>query len=565
MKEQVLSNIRLILEYEDIFDENPNEIYSYLDGIDKWILIRSAIFYCSLSTKLEPELNYLFYPFLTEKDRGTSFEEKLKEKTIEFIDKHKGVNPIVINVRTSLRFFELIQSYDSKKKIELSQEKINKRLLKVYLLLNQKNNYEFGQRENYNEIIIANSLLYSIYSDTNLVYLRIAELIKACLFLEYCELSIPVHYSKFLSESGVLNWQEYVTYIHQIGMLFVNKNIDSPMPIVEVPKNDEVYEKKVAFLDKFCLTEIYQNDADYTKIKVNPVIKNYETGEYYIIFEQFFVEKMYKCLYFTFNAINSELKGKKEYVKDFKGDIGKYFSEKILLNKIIKDAIGKKYKHLGYSELQKEGRPDYYIRNGKNIFLFECKDNLIKKSVIESANIDQFISELDHIFIKSKDGQRKAIRQLIYNIKDIREGDFEEDKEINPTKNIIYPIIVTNNTIFSLAGMNLLINEWFFNELKICNIDIQGIKNLTLININTLILLQGLLSNNHFRIKALIDTYWQECNSLNNRKYPTEEVVMSKRFEVSMSFDKYIEGKISGRNIFTSVIRQYRRYFEKET
>jgi hypothetical protein len=50
------------------------------------------------------------------------------------------------------------------------------------------------------------------------------------------------------------------------------------------------------FFDKFCLSEVYQNDEDYTEIKAKPVIKNSKTEEYYIIFEQFFLEKMYKSL-----------------------------------------------------------------------------------------------------------------------------------------------------------------------------------------------------------------------------------------------------------------------------
>ena len=555
--------IRIIVEYKDIFEDKPNDIYSYLEGIDKWVLIKCAVYYCSLSTKLKPELNNLFYPFLNANDKGTKYEAHLKAKTAEYLRKHEGVLPVILNVRTSLKFFELIQNFVSEKKSEFSDREINKRLLKIYLLLNQNFNSEFCTRESLNEMILANSLKQMIYSETNYVYLRIAEFIKSCLFLEYCEHNLPEHYLNFLNEYGISNWREYVIFVHQIGMLLFNNNINS-IPIISIPKNDKIYDKKVMFFDRFCLSEVYQIDEDYTKIKSKPVIKNSDTDEYYIIFEQFFLEKMYKSLYFTFNLINDGIKDKKGYIKNFRSSIGKYFSEKVLLNKIINDSLRNKYKHLGYKELQKKGRPDYYMRDGKNIFLFECKDNLIKKSVIESADIKQFINELKHIFIESKEGKPKAIKQLHINIQDIRNGDFDEDRGIKPLKNIIYPIVVTHNTIFSLEGVNLLVNEWFTDELKDCQMDIQGIKNITLININTLILLQGLLRNKDFSLKLLINSYWNELNKFTKKKLTSEKAVINERFKASMSFDIYIESRISGKNIFTKEINEYSKYFERK-
>lgn len=555
--------IKLIVEYKDIFDDSPDDINSYLEGIDKWILIKGAIYYCSLSTKLKPELKNLFYPFLNENDRGTEFEKKLKTKTVEYIKKHEGASPVILNVRTSLKFFELIQNFAPKKKFELSDGEINKRLLKVYLLLNQKFNCQFEPRESLTEMIVTNSLIQLIYSNINYTYLRLAELIKSCLFLEYCSINLPEHYLKFLKEYGVSDWQEYVIYVHQIGMLLFNKGINS-LPIISIPRNDQLYEKKVMFFEKFCLSEVYQNDEDFTKIKANPVIKNRKTEEYYIIFEQFFLEKMYKSLYFTFNLINKELKGKTGYVKNFRSDIGKHFSEKILLNRIIKDALGKKYKHLGYNDLTNEGRPDYYIRDGKNIFLFECKDNLIKKSVIETADIEHFLNELKSIFIESKEGNRKAIKQLRNNIQDIRNGNFEEDKGLKPLKNIIYPIIVTNNTIFSLPGINLLVDEWFKEELNESKLHSEGIKNVTLININTLILIQGLLRNNNFSLKGLIEDYWNGFSRFEKKKFYSEGEVIYEKYKESLSFDNYIEGRITDKNIFTNEIKEYNKYFEKK-
>ncbi len=560
-----MSLIRLILEYENLFDDEPKGIDFYLNGITKEVLIQNALYYCSLSTKIEPELNYLFYPFLLESDKETKYEKSLKNKVLKFLSKEKVI-PVIINVRTSLKFFELVQGYDSEENIDLSESAIRQRLLKVYLLLNKRYNGNFPNKENLNEMIVAQSLTHSIYSDINYLHLRVTELIKACLFMEYCKENIPSHFKIFLQEYGITKWQEYITYLHQIGMLIVERNINEPVKSITIPIDDKNYAKKVIFFDKFCLQNIYHNDQDYTKIKSNPVIKNEKTGEYYIIFEQFFIEKMFKGLYFTFKNINNLLKGSNEFITSskFKSDIGLKFSEKVLMNKTLKDSLGNKYKHLGYEELQKQGCPDYYMRDGKNIFLFECKDNLIKKEVAESGNIDDFIEECKHIFLNNKEGKPKAIKQLIKNITEIRKGNLTEDKGINVRDNVIYPIIIVHNSIFSLTGINALLNEWFFTEIESQKIDKRNIKNLTVININSLILFQGLISQKNYGIRKLIDTYWGEYEKFTSKKYPTPEIVVSELFNVSKSFDKHVEIMLSDKNIFTKELKRYNDYFLEE-
>ncbi|WP_289062729.1 hypothetical protein [uncultured Zobellia sp.] len=552
--------IRLILEYKDLFDDDQKDIHSYLDGIDRWTLIRHAIFFSSLSKKLKPELKYLFYPFLVESDKGSEFEFFLNDKIVKYIINNSGLEPVILNVKTSLKFFELVQNYNSVKNNSYSESEINKRLLKVYLILNENINQKEDSLGNTNETIISNALTHSVYSETNNSYLRIAEFKKACLFFEYCKLYLPNHYSLFLEDFSINDWQEYVNYIHQIGMLYYDST--SPVTSISIPKEDKNYQKKVDFFDKFCLSEIYQNDADFTNIKSRPVFKKEDTEEYFIIFEQFFLEKMFKSIYFTFNAINDKLKGTEVFIKNFKSDVGLFFSEKTLLNKIIKDALGNKYKHLGYEKLQKGGRPDYYIRNGKNIFLFECKDNLIKKSIVESSNIKQFVKELKNLFVENDKGQKKAIKQLISNIVDIRQGCFEEDQGINHKNNVIYPIIVTTNSIFSLPGVNLLLNEWFIDELRNSEIDNVDVKNITLININTLIVFSGLLKNNHLPLKVLIDSYWKRYQNFLNKKFDIREDIIFERYKVYMSFDNYIEQQNHGKYLLPNDFRQYQEYFD---
>jgi hypothetical protein len=558
----IMNTIRTIQGYKDLFDDEPQSIDSYLSGIDKTIMIDYAINYCSLSTIVEPDVNNIFWAFLNKMDVGTEFYNALITK-VSYIVRNKKEYPIILNIKTSLKFFELVQGRELLSSNDLSDYEIRQRLLKVYLLLNSKNK-TVTNRENFIEQIVEISLRYSIYSNTNCLYLRITELIKSCLFLEYCKENIPDHFDIFLKNYGINKWQEYTLYLHQIGNIIFEKDIEDPVKLISIPIDDLEYAKKTSFFDEFCMQETYQNDADFTKIKSQPVVKNNETGEYRIVFEQFFIEKMYKSLYFTFKEINDSFKDLDKYInpRTFRSNIGLNFSEKVLMNRILKDALGNKYKQLNHEELPRDGSPDYYTRDGKYILLFECKDNLINKKVVDNGNINEFIDVMKGLFISNKEGKPKAIKQLINNIISIRKGEFVEDKGINLDNNVIYPILITHNSIFSLSGINALIDEWFSNELDSQNVVEKNIKHLTLININTLILYQGLIAQKGNSIRELIDSYWKNYLKFENKKYPTVEAVVNELPIKFQSFDSYVENVFKNKNIITKGLLKYDQCFQ---
>lgn len=555
-----MNTIRTIQGYKDLFDDEPESIDSYLSGIDKTIMIDYAIKCCSLSTIVEPDVNNIFWAFFNQDDNNTKFFEILKKKVSDIV-RDKKEYPIILNIKTSLKFFELVQGQELLPSNDLSDYEIRQRLLKVYLLLNSKNK-TVTNKENFIEQIVEISLKYSIYSNTNCFYLRITELIKSCLFLEYCKENIPAHFNIFLKNYGIDRWQDYTLYLYQIGKIILEKDIEEPVKSISIPIDDIEYAKKTYFFDKLCMQEAYQDDDDFTEIKSHPVVKNNETGEYRIVFEQFFIERMYKGLYFTFNTINNSLEDTTEYIKNFRSNIGLEFSEKVLLNKTLKNALGNKYKQLTHKELPREGSPDYYIRDGKYILLFECKDNLIDKTIVENGDIDAFINKMKELFIVKKK-RPKAIKQLINNIESIRNGEFIEDKGINPDNNVIYPVLITHNTIFSLSGVNALVDEWFSEELNSDsrNFNKSNINHFTIININTLVIYQGLLSQNGSTIRELIDSYWTDCLMFENKKYPTAEAVVNELPIKFQSFDSYVESAFKTKNIITKGLLKYDQYF----
>ena len=563
MKKLENNRICIVLGFSDLFDENPKSINYYLSGIQKDVLLKYAIYYCSLSTKLKPTVDNIFFPFLNEGEKETNYYKGLVSKISHIIDS-KSPNPTILNVKSSLKLFELIKGCTRPKKIiDYTDNEIRYKLLKAYLVLNTNNHVSdnhVSESEDFNKLVLSNSLNYMNYSDTNLYHLRITELIKSCIFLEYCEDKYPEHLAIFLLEYGLKKWSDYTLYLHQVGMIIMSSNIHSPLTFISIPLSDKKYNQKKSFLEKFVIQETYLDDQDFTLIKSFP-IEWTSKNEFCVVFERFFIEKIYRSLYFKFNEINENLKSSDSYLKNFRSDFGLSFSEQKLLNKILMDSLGKKYKHLGYKDLKRDKSLDYYIRDGNKVFLFECKDNLINKKIIEFGNVDNFIDEMRRIFLQNQNGKDKAIKQLINNIETIRNGHFYEDSNLNGKKSIIYPIIVVHHSIFSLPGVNAILNNWFKEQLNSRQIKIDNIKNLTVIDIDTFVLYQGVICYKSTSLQVLIDSFWDYIDSKSNKNYSTENLALSGLLQTKNSFKSFLETELKDINIFTKEITKYNRHF----
>lgn len=557
-----MSNISVILQFEDLFDEEPESIDFYLSGISKEYLLDYAIKNLSLSTILN-NTNEILWAFFTDNDVEKDHYKRLIYRIQHISNTYKKDRPnlTILNVRSSLFFFEYIQKIkDASITSTVIENQIKLNLLKAYLLINDKQGFSPPEDNNELYTVIGNALTHSLYSGIDLIKLRLAELIKACLFFEYCVKNLPVHLEEFLKYYSINTWIEYTLYIHQIGMLVNKKTKKEPVVQIFIPESDPNYDKKVRFFDAFCMQELDTEDKDFTCIKSRPIHKDKMSNKYIVVFEQFFIEKMYKSLYFTFKEINDNLKGTPNYIKNIRSTLGEKFSENVLLNKILKEALGDKYKHLGNIELGDVKDTDYYIRDGKYILLFENKDNLIDKRLVDSRNIEVLIDKLKNVFICNEEGKDKAIKQLINNIEKIQNGNFVKDPGINPTNCIIYPIVVVDNSLFSLAGINMLINHWFSTEIQSRCLNTKHVRPLTIIDIDSLVLYQGLYSQKEYGLRHLIDDYWHRITLISKKKILGYETVDDKIMKY-LSFKFYLDDKFRNENIFTKEITQYNMYF----
>lgn len=561
-----MSIINSILVYSDLFDGEAESIEAYLSPIEKGTLIDYAIKLLSLSTvhDIYKEENTL-WAFLCKEEE--TLVHSLYQKIMAKRRKH-GTSLCIINTRTSLDFFEYaFKSTTTRNRISDSQQNIN--VLKAYLLLNERNSKKSslqGKEYDIDEIMLHNALEYERYIDENLLYLRVTQFIKACLFFEFCEKKLPLHLKEFENFYDIDTWKTYILYLHQVGMIIKERELHNALLTVTIPFEDDNYLKKKRFLEKFCLQKSgWDDNQDYTELKNNPIIQSGD-NKYQVIFEQFFCEKVYQSLYFKFREINESFQGSNpaSFVKNFRKYIPFEFSEKFLTNKLLLTAFGNKYIHLNYNDLREKGQSDYYVRNGKYIFLFECKDNLIGKDILAECNLDLFIGKLKELFVEKSNEKRirgKAINQLINNISKILGMEYP-DKKYKAKNCVIYPIIVVHNNVFSLTGINSIVNRWFWDEIHERGITHPYIKDVTIISIDTLALYQGVFPQKGCSIKEMIDAYWKAYRVMDNKKYESATRVLEEYHSKYQSFKRFVGRSFLDKEIFTQEIEKYCRLFE---
>src|SRR5690606_24326316 len=124
-------------------------------------------------------------------------------------------------------------------------------------------------------------------------------------------------------------------------------------------------------------------DKDYKPLRQYPLFKS-EKDTFVFLDFRFFVDKFYQGFLFDFAAIT------KIPFPRLKTDMGNEFSEHILFYTVMQKCFANygTIRITGNDIKNKigSGEPDYYIRNGTDIFLFEFKDLILPTEVKYSGD-----------------------------------------------------------------------------------------------------------------------------------------------------------------------------------
>lgn len=517
-----------ILQYDDVFTENPLPIKDYFKEIPKNVLIQ-ALGHFNGYFKHKSKYNENYIDFLNSyfQDANNDIKNHVLRKTIILErEAHAISNKFeIINYLSTLLLIEDALSLDDDGLI--NEENFDKKLFEVNLfkaILLKNQEIDIKQTGGINKIPdsaktgipLLPQLLITTLPDTEFnnrldreVFMT--QVVKAKLLFDFIENNqqCAAIYSGLLTAFGVSNRQDIFKHFMLLSSFVLTG--EEGHTTFDIP-NDENFDSNCAFLDIFSNVQV-GTDYDFRFIRAAPLYK-LKTGQYTVLYKYFLFEKIYKGWYFKLSEINNNLP-KEQKINEFKSFWGQNFTEDYLLRNVLESVFSPKSKHFSGNEIKTNfpaviSEPDYYARDWDKVYLFENKDTLLKAEVKTSYNYVEVEQELKEKLYESNKGSAKAVKQLIGNVEKVLTNTLVFDTLSKPTKADIYPILVLHEDCFNAQGVNFLVNQWFVQELQILKnkgLDVKRVRPLTIITIDTLILLQELLITKKVSLNKLLDVY----------------------------------------------------------
>jgi|GEM_PF-6002605 len=535
-------NIEVTLEYSDLFNSETN-VQSLLSGVDRKFLMGCASLFLSPKAKEEfsSPKNYFKNLFCKE---NQSFVAECAKKLEALVKVRQGKVPEILNEYSSLKFCEEALKCEGSNSNISTVEK-EQRVFKAYILINENlNRKQDGINEqleiNYKgDDKIAWFLLLSSFHNQEIVNydiynVIIAQIKKVILLFNFLKSQpqFEKHLETFLDNHSSNSSEEYLRKILPVlfGSTCERKGFYSVT--TEFEKDDE-------FLNNWAVSPVNE-DFDFINIRTNPLYK-IEEHEYRVLFPLFMIESLYNGLYFKLNSINSGL-DESFKIKNFRRIYTTGYSEKYLLYCVLKDLYGDRFIQHSGQELDAEevkGAPDYYIRYGNKVFLFECKDVLIEKKVKTSVDFLQLEKAIKEKFYKTSSSP-KAIIQQVNCIEKLISGEHNYDSKLNIKKAKFYPIIITHYRMYDCVGFNKILIEMFNAEIERRGIQNIKICSPTIVCIDDLINYKDFLKDKTANLEDAIVSYSKYTTYKAKQSISSESEAFNRLQSTYISFSKYL-------------------------
>ena len=564
---------KIYIDYEMIFADKSLSVFDYLRHIDRQNLIGVALRLIYSDDMFSDFKDYCAEFFCAE---NFNFANECYSILNEHIQENNrditSIIPrtyIITSQSTALELLRQTFAINISDFVHNTPQVLQEQyLFKAILLINQSiGNWEAPLEYNSNgettNLCLAKSLLCTTLnnfgsSNFKAEYVAMLQIIKGYHFFKYCEQSkIKEHLSVFLEKNGAKNWYHYLYDAIRL-ILFPLQNKQENFPRIELnsQRDGEKFLRAHSFKEDTIVP--LETNQDYTYFKSHPLIE-LNDGTYLPISPIFCINHIYKSIYFEFRAINESFLGTANYIKG-QGLLSIFtteFSEQTLFERYVRNAIGR---HRGIKKSDRDCKieqpfghePDFYLRDGNNIILFENKDIMIPDHIISSKQYDQLEQELDKKLVK------KGINQLIYNIKQLENKTFKWDSNV-PNKPKIYPVLVIDDSSLCAPGLNFILNEVFQQQLKCNNIKLK-VYPLAIVELDTLIAFANYLQLPDVRFKKLLEQYYDYI-SKNKRPEKVEQLlreVLHKYFPFYIFMSQEIVNTPFDNTIFEEVLDKVR-------
>ena len=564
---------KIYIDYEMIFADKPSSVFDYLRHLDRQNLIGVALRLIYSDDMFSDFKDYCAEFFCAENFNFANECYRLLNEHIQ--ENNRDITSIIprtyIITSQSTALELLRQTFAiniSDFVLDTPQVLQEQYLFKAILLINQSiGNWEAPLEYNSNgettNLCLAKSLLCTTlnnFGSSNLKaeYIAMLQIIKGYHFFKYCEQSkIKEHLSVFIENNGAKSWYHYLyDAIRLILFPLQNKQGNFPRIKLNSQRDGEKFLRAHSFKEDTIVP--LETNQDYTYFKSHPLIE-LNDGTYLPISPIFCINHIYKSIYFEFKAINESFLGTANHIKG-QGLLSIFtteFSEQTLFERYVRNAI---CRHRGIKKSDRDCKkeetfghePDFYLRDGNNIILFENKDIMIPDHIVCSKQYDQLEQELDKKLVK------KGINQLIYNIKQFENKTFKWDSNL-PNKPKIYPVLVIDDSSLCAPGLNYILNEVFQQQLKCNNIKLK-VYPLAIVELDTLIAFANYFQLPNVRFKKLLEQYYDYI-SRNKRPEKIDQLmreVLHKYFPFYIFMSQEIVNTPFDNTIFEEVLDEMR-------
>lgn len=418
-------------------------------------------------------------------------DREARKKAWHFLQRHKL--PLLMSCDTSFLMFQLALSnyvpFESDdNELNLCEDEME-RVYKAILYCNQKWT-DIGWSDDNKELSSSKKgpnflAKLSVRLDLPIVEFKLykdfrTQFYKAIQFFKFCESdsTFSTYLPAFYSDHKTRHWKEYLIQLFN----FFNASLNSKYISLD-DSNNPLPISVHSFFDQFVidtnadkLNKLWGCNQGMAFLRNKFLLK--VTDKIYLLLNvNLLIDKMYQGMKFDFfrsvkdhNLLTKE--GKKyETYPQFNSVLGTVFSEPKMLYPLMHKCFDRIADKLIEGEIFKangmDGEPDFYMRQGDTIFLFEYKDltlgDSVKFSQDEEIMKQQILERICFDGIDSKGKyKRKGGGQLLATIDNmINNHSFDQyDSDVNNIKNI-YPIIITTDSAFSSLGVNALVIEEF--------------------------------------------------------------------------------------------------------
>lgn len=564
---------KIYIDYEMIFADTPFSIFDYLRHINRQNLIGVALRLIYSDDMFSDFKDYCAEFFCAENFNFANECYRLLNEHIQVNNRDiTSIIPrtyIITSQSTALELLRQTFAINNSDFVPDTPQVLQEQyLFKAILLINQSIGHceaplEYNSNGETTNLCLAKSLLCTTLnnfgrSNLKAEYVAMLQIIKGYHFFKYCEHSkIKEHLSVFLENNGAKSWYHYLYDAIRL-ILFPLQNKQGNFPRIELnsQRDGEKFLRAHSFKEDTIVP--LETNHDYTYFKSHPLIE-LNDGTYLPISPIFCINHIYKSVYFEFKAINESFFGTANHIKG-QGLLRVFtteFSEQILFERYVRNAI---CRHRGIKKSDRDCKkektfghePDFYLRDGNNIILFENKDIMIPDYIICSKQYDLLEQELDKKLVN------KGVHQLIYNIKQIENKTFKWDSSLS-NKPKIYPVLVIDDSSLCAPGLNFILNEVFQQQLKCNNIKLK-IYPLAIVELDTLIAFANYFQLPDVRFKKLLEQYYDYI-SKNKRPEKVEQLlreVLHKYFPFYIFMSQEIVNTPFDNAIFEEVLDKVR-------